>query len=216
VKSSTRISGFFLALAIAAFTRPASAQIGVASNQPASASQANAVSNTVLEAQTFIPTATGPVFAVDLALSKLNAASNLTLQIHTADEPSGLPGAISLASVTLTPAQVTDSAFSPLTYTTFNFASSGLTLTAGTQYSLVLASDSSDSQYSVYASGNTYPDGEDFGSTNTGATFLPYGGTRPSTLDWTFQVREVPEPSLTALAAASILILHRRRRAIAR
>lgn len=197
------------------FLAPGARAAVVARNAPAGGSQGNGFFANVQEAQTFTTTAGGPLSGVSLAFqAPPNPAGSITLQLRPITL-TGLPSPTVLASKTLAPADVRRSNFSPLTYTDFDFTASNLSLTPGTAYALVLSSSSAGFEYSVLAAGNGYPDGEAFTSSDGGSTFLPYGAARPSSLDWGFEVRVVPEPAGAALLAAfgaAALAFHRRGR----
>ena len=140
---------------------PALGQI-VAANQPDSSSFAAAPGDLVVQAQTFTPSATGLLTTVDLPFFTSSPATGITLRLNGADPTTGLPGATSFASLTLAPEQVVFSTFSNPQYTSFDFSHFDITLNAGTPYSLVLSTPTSNFAYFVLTSPDAYPQGRGF------------------------------------------------------
>jgi hypothetical protein len=199
---------FSIPLLVLLLSRPATAQLIVAANHPDSSTRAFAPGDSILQAQTFIPTTTGILSAVDIPFFTSSPTADLTLQLNTADPKTGLPAALSLASVTLTPDQVTYSTFTSPLYTTFDFSSAALTLTADTPYSLILSTPRPTFLYFVLTSPDTYAAGQAFESDDAGQSFAPL---RDPGLDWAFDVTEIPEPScLSTLVAAALMARPRR------
>jgi hypothetical protein len=185
------------------------AQVVVAFNLPSSSSFAASPNDTLFQAQTFTPSATDQLLSVSLAFFTSSPQTPITLRLNNADPVTGLPGSTTLATVTLSPDQVTYSNFSNPLYTTFDFYAADITLTAGTPYSLILTTPSPNFAYFVLTSPDAYTGGKAFQSEDTGVTFTPL---KNQNLDWAFAVAEVPECQWMGCSAMLSLMLARPRR----
>ena len=151
------------------------------------------VDNGSSKGQTFTAGITGQLDQVDLALSGLNPATSLTVQIR--DGSATAPGDTVLASALVPTSAATDS----LSLVPVTFASPA-SVTAGTQYSIVVLNGSAFSAdgwfwyagivptTSAYEGGNLY-------STPNGppATSVPWFGGNPDA-DFNFKTYVVPPP----------------------
>lgn len=139
--------------------------------------------------QTFKPTYTAPIPKLELYGGKIGTpAGNATVGIYATS--SNLPTGSSLCTATATAANWTVN-----TWQTFTFVSP-YTLTAGTQYAIVLDCSAGDSsnyiRWNCQSSGNVYADGRHCISPDSGGTWANYTADR----DATFKTYYTPSVSI--------------------
>lgn len=151
-----------------------------------------------LLAQTFTAGLSGRLDQVDLRLARplhdAGSAADLIVQLRDVSVPSGLPGSTVLASATVSDPGVTDSTtWVPVTF------SPAATVSAGTQYALVLQAPNAAASVS-YLWGTTaqdvpadfYPGGRLFYSDNAGASWSNAVGPSFRLFDGTFKTYVSP------------------------
>jgi hypothetical protein len=168
--------------------------------------------------QSFVPTGSGPLSSIDVALTTFDTSSANPITVKVYDATAGLAGLSGhlLGSATLPGVINSD----PAVLTKLDLTGSGITLTAGTPYIFILSTVpianralSSYGNYDLWGSGpnsTTYPSGE---------TINTFNGTNFSTVtgyDLAFAVNVVPEPRTSATPLITGLSIATRRRRTSR
>ena len=178
---------FLLVLAVAAallLGAQASASAGTLDQQQISTTQDSVLNTSQSGAQTFTAGISGGLDQVDLALRKIGAPPNVTVEIRGTS--AGTPGTAVIASAQLAGSAIgTTEAFVPVTFT------APAPVTAGTQYAIVAYSPGSggDQVGWFLSSTNPYAAGARFTSTES----LPPGGAWTGTAtDFAFKTYVAP------------------------